>query len=252
MAKIKVHEIAKEFDIKSSEVIEVLAKMGVEGKTASSGLEDDQAEAVRKKLSGKGAKEAPAKEAPAKEAPAKEATAKAAPAKEAAAKTVSEKSADDAEGKPVKKLVKKAAPADGAPAGAPLKKKKPIIVVSSSRNAQVINRGGAPAQRGAAPVRPGQRSGIIKPTVPTTAERAARYAENNQALCLKKKIQRMIKLISILLGSIAVALAVLLEVLERRDNLKPAKQQDLLPKGQDSLPQHPRSAPQSPNEEAES
>ncbi|MCR5672718.1 MAG: translation initiation factor IF-2 [Lachnospiraceae bacterium] len=180
MAKIKVHEIAKEFDIKSSEVIEILAKMGVEGKTASSGLEDDQAEAVRKKLSGKGAKEVPAKEAPAKAAPAKEASAKEEPAKAAPAKAAPEKSADDAAAKPVKKLVKKPVSADGAPAGAPLKKKKPIIVVSSARNGQVVSRGGAPSQRGAAPVRPGQRSGIIKPTVPTTAERAARYAENNQ------------------------------------------------------------------------
>jgi transcriptional/translational regulatory protein YebC/TACO1 len=50
MAKIKVHEIAKEFDIKSSEVIAVLAGMGIEGKAPASGLEDDQAEAVRKAL----------------------------------------------------------------------------------------------------------------------------------------------------------------------------------------------------------
>ena len=188
MAKIKVHEIAKEFDIKSSEVVEVLAKMGIEGKTASSGLEDDQAEEVRKKLSGKGAA-APAKAEKAatakteKAAPAKvekEAPAKAVPAKEAPTG-----SAEEGEAKPVKKLVKKAPPADGAAAGtpgapAPIKKKKPIIVVSSTRNAQVINRGGAGAQRGQAPARPGQRSGIIRPTVPTTAERAARYAENNQ------------------------------------------------------------------------
>ena len=48
MAKTKVHEIAKEFDIKSSEVIAVLASMGIEGKAPASGLEDDQAEAVRK------------------------------------------------------------------------------------------------------------------------------------------------------------------------------------------------------------
>ena len=35
MAKIKVHEIAKEFDIKSSEVIAVLAGMGIEGKATT-------------------------------------------------------------------------------------------------------------------------------------------------------------------------------------------------------------------------
>ena len=43
MAKVKVHEIAKEFDIQSKDVIAALDKIGVTGKTASSGLEDDEA-----------------------------------------------------------------------------------------------------------------------------------------------------------------------------------------------------------------
>ena len=174
MAMIKVHEIAKEFDIKSSEVIEVLAKMGVEGKTASSGLEDDQAEAVRKKLSG--SKETK----PETPAPAKKPEAAPAPAKSAEA-TPAKSTGEEGE-KPVKKVLKKVPPEKGAApaAGVPVKKKKPIIVVSSARNGQVINRGGQGQQRGQVPVRPGQRTGIIRPTVPTTAERAARFAENNQ------------------------------------------------------------------------
>ncbi len=160
MAKIKVHEIAKEFDIKSSEVIAALAEMGIEGKAPASGLEDDQAEDVRKKLSGGKAAakeekaEKPAKKAAPKaeekEAPAKEAPAKAAPAKPAAA----------------------------APAPAPLKKKKPIIVVSSARNAQQGK--GAGGQRGPGAPAGQRQGGIIRPTVPTTAERAARFAETNQ------------------------------------------------------------------------
>ena len=164
MAKIKVHEIAKEFDIKSSDVIEALAGIGIEGKTASSGLEDDQAEAVRAKLSGKKSEKA---------APAKKESAKAAPAKEEKAAPVKSASAKPAPAKP----------AAAAPAGAvPVKKKKPIIVVSSTRNAQqgAMRPQGAGA-RGQGMARPGQRQGgIIRPTVPTTAERAARFAENNQ------------------------------------------------------------------------
>ena len=164
MAKIKVHEIAKEFDIKSSEVIAVLAGMGIEGKAPASGLEDDQAEAVRKALS---KKSAPAKKEAAAEA-------KPAPAKEPAAKP--------AAAKPVGARPAGARPAGERPQGAvPVKKKKPIIVVSSARNAQG-GRGQSPAggqrgpQSGSAP----RQGGIIRPTVPTTAERAARLAESNQ------------------------------------------------------------------------
>ncbi|MBO4265926.1 MAG: translation initiation factor IF-2 [Lachnospiraceae bacterium] len=150
MAKVKVHEIAKEFDIKSSEVVAILAEMGIEGKAPASGLEDDQVEALRKKLSGKDKAPAPeAKEE--KKAPVK-----------------SDGPKPEAKG-------------EKRPAGAvPVKKKKPIIVVSSARNSQMGNRGmsqGAGRGSSSGPVRQG---GIIRPTVPTTAERAARSAETVQ------------------------------------------------------------------------
>ena len=169
MAKIKVHEIAKEFDIKSSEVVAVLASMGIEGKAPASGLEDDQVEALRKKLSKGGAASA------AEEKPAKKAAAK--PAAEA-----EEKPAKKAAEKPAAPAAKPAA-APAKPAGAvPVKKKKPIIVVSSARNAQGgAGRGAGQGTRGGAPSPGMQRQGgIIRPTVPTTAERAARFAESNQ------------------------------------------------------------------------
>ena len=173
MAKIKVHEIAKEFDIKSSDVITKLAEMGIEGKTASSGLEDDQVEAIRKKLSGKA-------EADKSEKAASK------PVKEAAKNTKEEpaKPAKPAEAKPAVagKTATGVKPAGTAPV---MKKKKPIIVVSSARNGQQgSGRGavqGAGAQRGGQAARGSQRQGgIIRPTVPTTAERAARMAESNQ------------------------------------------------------------------------
>ncbi len=170
MAKIKVHEIAKEFDIKSSDVIAALAEMGIEGKAPASGLEDDQADAVRKKLAGKGGA-APAPEKPKKAAPAAEDK----PVKKAAPKPAGEAPAEKSAAG-----AKPARPAGAAPAGAPVRKKKPIIVVSSARNAQP-GRSAGPAGRGGAPSgSPQRQGGIIRPTVPTTAERAARYAENNQ------------------------------------------------------------------------
>ena len=157
MAKIKVHEIAKEFDIKSSEVIDILAQMGIEGKAPASGLEDDQAEALRKKLSQKSAPKAVEK---------------------AAEKPEQKPAAKPAE----KSVAKPSAPVAKPAGGAPVKKKKPIIVVSSARNGQQGGRGGAQqGTRSGAGVRPGQRQGgIIRPTVPTTAERAARLAETSQ------------------------------------------------------------------------
>ncbi len=159
MAKIKVHEIAKEFDIKSSEVVTALAALGIEGKTASSGLEDDQAEAVRKKLSGKSAPKEASGDKPVEKKP-----------EEAPAQASAKAPADKPAAKP--------APRPGA---VPVKKKKPIIVVSSARNAQQQGRGGMQQTSRGGSVRPGQRQGgIIRPTVPTTAERAARFAETSQ------------------------------------------------------------------------
>ena len=47
MAKIKVHELAKEIDKQSKEIISFLAEKGIEAKTASSGLEESEVALVR-------------------------------------------------------------------------------------------------------------------------------------------------------------------------------------------------------------
>ena len=115
---MKVHEIAKELDVQSKDILTFLNEKGIEAKAAQSSI-DEKAETLVRKKFGKSeapAKEAPAKEAPAKAAPAKEAPAKAAPAKEAPAK---------------------AAPAKEAPtAEAPVKKKK-IIFVNNPHNSKM-------------------------------------------------------------------------------------------------------------------
>ena len=48
MAKIKVHELAKELDKPSKDVIAALESKGVEGKKAASGLEDNEVDIVKK------------------------------------------------------------------------------------------------------------------------------------------------------------------------------------------------------------
>ena len=47
MAKMRVHEIAKEFDIKSNEILAFLQEKGIEAKAANSSLEEDAVTLVR-------------------------------------------------------------------------------------------------------------------------------------------------------------------------------------------------------------
>ena len=76
MAKMKVHELAKELDIQSKDVITFLTGKGVEVKAAQSSIEDDAIEMVRKKFGKAPAKaEAPAKKEEAPKAPAPKAEA---------------------------------------------------------------------------------------------------------------------------------------------------------------------------------
>ncbi len=170
MAKMRIHELSKELEISSKDIIAILSDNGIVGKTASSGLEEDQVALVRSKLSKaapqKEEKKAPAPEKaekkPEEKKPAKEATAKEAPAKEAAAKP-------DAKAAPKKR------PASQAPADAPKKKKNITVVVNSqySKNGSGQGRGGHQdrrprpgAERRPAPGQNGYRGegrSIIKP-----------------------------------------------------------------------------------------
>ena len=53
MAKIKVHELAKEIDKSSKEVVSFLQENGIEAKAAQSSVEDAAADMVRKHFGGK-------------------------------------------------------------------------------------------------------------------------------------------------------------------------------------------------------
>ncbi len=54
MAKMKVHELAKELNISSKEVLALLQEKGIEAKAAQSSLEESSIEIVRKAFGGKG------------------------------------------------------------------------------------------------------------------------------------------------------------------------------------------------------
>lgn len=85
MAKIKIHELAKELDRQSKEVIAFLQEKGIEAKVAQSTVEEDAAALVRKHFGG-GAKEQTKEEAKVtKEAPKRAPEKKEAPKAEAAA-----------------------------------------------------------------------------------------------------------------------------------------------------------------------
>ena len=191
MAKMKVHELAKELDRKSKELIDFLQAKGYEVKVAQSSIEDDAIALVRKEFSSSGDKAAKAvgeekqsiaEEKPRSEEPSvKEKTApaaggeKAAPAKSAPERPAAESEKRDGKGE--------------AP------KKKRIIFVSNPHNSKMggrqsqgggngqggqnsqnnQNRGGSrPMSNGARPVQPQNTPHkIIRPTqkpIPVTAE----------------------------------------------------------------------------------
>ena len=78
---MKVHELAKELDVQSKDIIAFLHEKGIEVKAAQSTIDDDAVASVRNKFSKKAAQ----KDEPAKEAPAAEAKPAAAPAGDAQA-----------------------------------------------------------------------------------------------------------------------------------------------------------------------
>ena len=182
MAKMKVHELAKEVDRKSKELIDFLQAKGYEVKVAQSSIEDEAIALVRKEFGFSGEKPASAvEEKPQKaekkpqktESSAKENAAPAAGKEKAAVNATPQKQVAENE----KKENKSETP-----------KKKRIIFVSNPHNSKMggrqnqnsgngQNRGGGngrPMSNGARPVQPQNTPHkIIRPTqkpIPVTAE----------------------------------------------------------------------------------
>ena len=181
LAKMRIHEFAKELDMPGKDVITILEKIGEAGKTVSSSIDEELQEKVRNHIS-KGDNAVKADKAD-KADKAEKTDEKAAPARAAAAQKPAP-AARPAQAAPTSQT----APAAGKPApqGAPLqKKKKPNIIIvnnhqsartgngrdqgTQGRNAgQALNRGDRQGRPGGNTfVRPGQK--LIKPNVPRTA-----------------------------------------------------------------------------------
>ncbi len=174
MAKMKVHELAKEVDRKSKELIDFLQAKGYEVKVAQSSIEDEAIALVRKQFGSSGKPEGDAlmKEPAIQEEKQKrdEAPEKgtSAPVQKAPAKAENTEKAPDKSGKPEQP------------------KKKRIIFVSNPHNSKMggrqqqnagggQNRGGSrPVSNGARPVQPQNvPHKIVRPTqkpIPVTAE----------------------------------------------------------------------------------
>lgn len=195
MAKIKIHELAKEFGVQSKEVIAFLQSKGIEAKAAQSSVEDDAAGLVRKHF-GSGALKPAAEEKESKAAPkAKEST------KTAETKEVVKTDTKEA-GKPVenKETVKAAENKEAGKENAEApKKKKTIIFVSNPQNSRVPgqpsgrnnqgqgNRGGMNGnqgqnQRNNQNVRSGQPAPVrpIKPLTPPSPTPSVQMVPSRQ------------------------------------------------------------------------
>lgn len=184
MAKMKVHELAKELDRKSKELIDFLQAKGYEVKVAQSSIEDDAIALVRKEFASSGEKAAsPAVEERPQKSEGKPRAEEASVAEKAAPSAGGDKTdtANAAPSKSVAESEKKENKGD-AP------KKKRIIFVSNPHNSKMggrqsqgggngQNRSGGnsrPMSNGARPVQPQNTPHkIIRPTqkpIPVTAE----------------------------------------------------------------------------------
>ncbi len=149
MAKMKVHELAKELEIQSKDIITYLKEKGMEVKVAQSSIEDEAIALVRGRF-GSGA-EKKSKEAPATaEAPAERKTVQNISAAE---KTVMEKEEKvAAPGREAAEKTEKTAPekrpaGEKAKAEEPPKKKKKIIIINNAGNSKI--QGGRGGERNA-------------------------------------------------------------------------------------------------------
>ena len=145
MAKIRIHELAKELDMQGKDILSFVQEKGVEARSVSSSLEDDMADTVRKRFSKGGGKQEPEKPVKAAVEGKKEET----PVRREAEKKDTEKR--ETEKVTQEKQEKRETPAEERPAKgsahpeaqgakeAP-KKKKTIIFVNNAQNSKMPGR----------------------------------------------------------------------------------------------------------------
>ncbi len=170
MAKIKIYEITKELvaegiKLDNKTVLAFLESKGITGKTHSSSVEDNEADMIRKHFGDKPKKE----EKPAAKPDAKPAAKTAEKAAEKPAEKAAEKAAAKADEKPKSPAAPQQKPDQRPQAGkadgnAPVKKKKSNIIFSINSGSKGGSRQVGQISRGRIDD-PGQRRGIIKPSV---------------------------------------------------------------------------------------
>ncbi len=185
MAKMKVHELAKEVDRKSKDLIEFLKAEGYDVKVAQSSIEDAEIALVRKKFGGSGQGNTVAGESAAENAAKTGDTPK--KAETAQQEKPAAKSGTGQQEKPAAKAETGQQEKSAAKTDAP--KKKRIIFVSNPHNSKMGGRpsqgqnagggqnrgnGGRQMSNGARPVQPQNTPHkIVRPTqkpIPVTAE----------------------------------------------------------------------------------
>ena len=211
MAKIKVHELAKELDKQSKDILGFLQEKGIEAKAAQSSIEEDAAQMVREAFGA--AKGASRKEDKAEKAqPAKEPKGtKAEPEKELKAeKTESAKEPRAEKAEPAKEpkaekaepakesRAEKAEPVKGAKAeggtdeDAPKKKKSKIIFVSNPQNSKMSGQGKPQGrqQNGYNDRRPQGHTRPIKPLTPPSPTPSVQMISSKPAQQSKQSAQQ--------------------------------------------------------------
>ena len=132
MAKMKVHELAKELEIQSKDIITYLKEKGMEVKAATSSIEDEAIALVRGRFR-------PHAEKPAKEAAVATLEVK----KEVKEDPAVEKEASPEKMKAEKPAVERKPAGEGGKMQEPPKKKKKIIIINNSVKIKMAgNRGG--------------------------------------------------------------------------------------------------------------
>ena len=151
---MRVHELAKQLEIESKALIGWLNENGVEGKTASSSIDEETAKKATAALgSAPAAADKPAKAEKSEEKKAKPAEKKAEePAKAPAVPAEAAEKKPEGSQEASLHAEKRPAPKDGE---APKKKKSKIIIVSNANNSRMGGPGGRPG--------PGNRAGGARP-----------------------------------------------------------------------------------------
>ena len=190
MAKIKVHELAKELDKQSKEVLAFLQEKGIEAKAAQSSIEESAAELVRKHFkTGEQTQAVTGKEE-------KKATPETAKAQEASKALESAKVTEPVKTSETQKLEPKAEEKSGDKTEEAPKKKKKIIFVSNPQNSKMPGQrpGNGQGRQNPNQARPGNpmcpAGGLIRPTIPPSPAPAVNMVPSTPKPSPKKEVRQ--------------------------------------------------------------